>query len=92
MKALGLHFSKDETTEIMDRIDKDGSGELELDEFIGLMSEIMHKRDAALEMRKVFNFYDNDDDGEITVKNIWEAADQLELEHELNEENAAMMV
>lgn len=92
MKALGLHFTKDETTEIMDRIDKDGSGQLELDEFIGLMSEIIHKRNAELEMKKVFGFYDNDDDGSITPNNIWEAADQLDLEHLLNDENVAMMI
>ena len=66
MKALGLHFSKQETTELMERIDKDGSGQLEIEEFTALMSEIIYKRNSELEMQKVFRYYDNDDDGGIT--------------------------
>ena len=54
----------------MTRIDKDGSGLLERDEFIALMSEIIFKRDLEYEMRKVFRYYDNDDDGSITKENI----------------------
>lgn len=92
MKALGLHFSKQETIEIMERIDKDGSGQLEIDEFTALMSEIIYKRNSELEMRKVFRYYDNDDDGSITKDNIWQAGDQLDLEDLLNEENVAMMI
>ena len=43
-------------------------------------------------MRKVFRFYDNDDDGSISHENIWQAADQLDLEDELNEQNVNMMI
>lgn len=92
MKALGIFMTKTEATEIMERIDKDGSGQLELDEFIALMSEIIYKRNALMEMKKVFRFYDNDDDGTISKENIWQAADQLDLEHELNESNVSMMI
>ena len=56
------------------------------------MSEIIYKRNSELEMRKVFRFYDNDDDGSISKDNIWQAADALDLENELNEENVAMMI
>lgn len=92
MRALGLHFSKQEVADIMERIDKDGSGQLEIDEFTALMSEILYRRNGNLEMRKVFRFYDNDDDGSITPENIYQAADQLELEDLLNEENVNMMI
>ena len=56
------------------------------------MSEIIYKRNSDLEMKKVFRFYDNDDDGSITKENIWDAAELLDLEDELNEENVAMMI
>lgn len=56
------------------------------------MSEIMTKRNAREEMRKVFRFYDNDDDGGITMENIWQAADQLDLEDLCNESNVTAMI
>ena len=36
--------------------------------------------------------YDNDDDGQISEKNIRECAEQLDMEDELNESNARMMI
>lgn len=46
MKALGIHMTKQQANEMMERIDKDGSGQLDFDEFLGLMSEIIYKRNA----------------------------------------------
>lgn len=40
----------------------------------------------------MFRFYDNDDDGSISMENIWQAADQLDLEDELTEANVTMMI
>lgn len=92
MKALGIHMTKLQINELMERIDKDGSGQLEKKEFIALMSEIMNKRNANEEMKKVFRFYDNDDDGGISIENIWQAADQLDMEDECNESNVTAMI
>lgn len=92
MKALGIHLTKMQTNEMLERIDKDGSGCLEREEFIALMSEIIYKRNAEVELRKVFRFYDNDDDGSISPENIWQAGDQLDLDDELNEQNVNMMI
>jgi Ca2+-binding EF-hand superfamily protein len=39
MKALGIYLKKDEVKEMMKRVDKDGSGTIELDEFMALMAE-----------------------------------------------------
>ena len=63
MKALGVFLKKSEVVAYMQRIDKDGSGTIEEVEFICLMAEVLEKRDADEEMRKVFRCYDNDDDG-----------------------------
>ena len=54
----------------MNKVDKDGSGEIELLEFLALMTEVMYKRDQKEEMKKVFRCYDNDDDGQISVENL----------------------
>ena len=92
MKALGIFMTKTQVNDIMRRIDKDGSGTVEKDEFVALMSELLLKRNLSIEMRKVFRFYDNDDDGSISHENIYQAADLLEMEDELNEENVNMMI
>lgn len=47
----------------MERVDKDGSGLIEKSEFMGLMSEIIERRNQWEEVAKTFRFYDNDDDG-----------------------------
>ena len=39
MKALGIYLKKDEVKTMMARVDKDGSGSIELDEFMALMAE-----------------------------------------------------
>ena len=40
----------------------------------------------------MFRFYDNDDDGEISLKNLQEAADLLEMEDMVRQENLEMMI
>lgn len=60
--------------------DKDGSGHIEKGEFISLMAKIIHQKNQKEEIKKTFRFYDNDDDGKITVKNLQEAADLLDME------------
>ena len=74
------------------KVDKDGSGAIDREEFLGLMANIITKRDEVAELTKVFRMYDNDDDGEISQKNIWECADQLEMEDLMNDERAEMMI
>ena len=70
MKALGIFMNKAEVTDLMDRIDKDGSGQLDRKEFTALMCELLAKRNQYEEMKKVFRYYDNDDDGELTKENL----------------------
>lgn len=36
--------------------------------------------------------YDNDDDGQISIKNLWQSADQLDIEDTLNDQNVEMMI
>ena len=39
MKALGIYLRMDQITSLIQRIDKDGSGVIEFDEFMALMAE-----------------------------------------------------
>ena len=92
MRALGVFLKKKEIIDFMDKADKDGSGELEMEEFCSLMTQVMHYRDQHEEMRKVFRCYDNDDDGQISKKNLQECADILDMEDLVRDENLEEMI
>ena len=74
------------------RVDKHGSGAIDRQEFTGLMAEILSKRNQEEELRKVFRCYDNDDDGQISKKNLMECADVLDMRSSMNEENVQQMI
>lgn len=92
MKALGIFLKKDEVKDYMQKVDKDGSGAIDRIEFTGLMAMILSKRDQKEEMRKVFRCYDNDDDGQISAKNIFECADVLDMNAAMTHENVQQMI
>ena len=92
MKALGIFLKKKEVGDYLQKVDKDGSGSIDRIEFTGLMAMILSKRDQVQEMRKVFRCYDNDDDGQISAKNIIECADVLDMRAGINEERVNTMI
>ena len=87
MKALGVFLKKEEIKQYMLKVDKDGSGEIDRDEFTALMALILSKRDQNEEMKKVFRCYDNDDDGRISGKNILECAETFDMDHMMTKDN-----
>ena len=80
MKSLGVHMSKDQAKKQLEKVDKDGSGEIDHQEFLGLMAGIIVNRDFESEMKKVFRVYDNDDNGLISKKNLYECAEELDMQ------------
>lgn len=45
MKALGVFLKKDEVKKTMQKVDKDGSGAIDREEFMALMAEQIEGRD-----------------------------------------------
>lgn len=80
MKALGIFLKKEEVREKMTKVDKDGSGAIDKDEFMALMAEQIESRNQEEELRKVFRIYDDDDTGLVSAKNLTRCA------HDLGEE------
>ena len=66
MKALGIFLKRSEVKETMRKVDKDGSGAIDKDEFTALMAEQIEVRDQESELAKVFRIYDDDDAGLIS--------------------------
>jgi len=61
MKALGIFLKKEEVKEKMTKVDKDGSGAIDREEFMALMAEQIQSRNQEEELMKVFRIYDYDD-------------------------------
>lgn len=58
-------------------IDKDGSGTIDFDEFIIMMTSKMGERDSKEEMTKAFRLFDDDDTGKISFKNLKRVSKEL---------------
>ena len=81
LKNLGIDSKNQTLANMMADLDKDGSGKIDFDEFINMMTAKMSDRDTREDLQKVFRLFLGDD----------EKADKIELKHlkrvarELNE-------
>mmetsp|Transcript_95467 Transcript_95467/g.269808 ORF Transcript_95467/g.269808 Transcript_95467/m.269808 type:complete len:161 (+) Transcript_95467:61-543(+) len=75
MRTLGFEASKDEIEKMIAEVDDDGSGEIEFEEFLTMMTTKMLKHDPKEDMTKLFNFFDEDKTGKITLANLRKIAD-----------------
>ena len=51
-------------------MDKDGSGVIDFEDFLALMTSKMGERDSQEEILKAFKLFDDDNTGKITFKNL----------------------
>ncbi len=80
MRALGFVYDKKKVKELMEQADKDGSGQIDQDEFKALMAKYISQRNPQDELKKAFKMYDDDDNGTISEENLQKVAQELELE------------
>ena len=77
MKALGIQVKKEELKKMITDVDTDGSGSVELPEFITMMSAKMGSNDTREELKKVFDMFDNASTGKISFANLKRVAKEL---------------
>lgn len=53
---------------MISEIDKDGSGTIDFEEFLTMMTAKMGERDSREEILKAFRLFDDDNSGTITIK------------------------
>ena len=58
-------------------IDKDGSGVIDFEEFLAMMTVKMSERDSREEILKAFRLFDDDETGKISFKNLKRVAKEL---------------
>ena len=76
-RALGFEPKKEEIKKMISDIDKDGSGTIDFDEFLQMMTSKMGERDSKEEIMKAFKLFDDDETGKISFKNWKRVAKEL---------------
>ena len=77
MRALGFEPKKEEIKKMIADIDKDGSGTIDFEEFLQMMTSKMGERDSREEIMKAFKLFDDDNTGAISLKNLKRVAKEL---------------
>merc|ERR1719479_75807 len=77
MRALGFEPKKEEIKKMISDIDKDGSGTIDFNEFLEMMTTKMSEKDSREEILKAFRLFDDDETGYITLKNLRRVAKEI---------------
>jgi len=92
LRTMGQAFQDRDLKQLIKEFDADGSGEIEFEEFAGLVARFVLQEDdsGALEeeLREAFRLYDKEGNGYINVKDLREILRQLDdniSEDELDE-------
>jgi calmodulin len=70
MKSLGRNATREELKAMIAEVDDDGSGEIEFDEFLRLMTSKINDGDTVEEMREAFLVFDRDRSGSVTASEL----------------------
>merc|ERR550525_1749947 len=76
MRSLGFDTSQDEIDRMIADVDDDGSGEIDFEEFLSMMTKKMLNRDPKEEMKMIFRFFDDDETGKISISNLRRVAQE----------------
>jgi len=77
MRALGFEPKKEDLKKMISEIDKSGTGIMDFNEFLELMSTKMAEKDTKEEILKAFKLFDDDGTGKISFKNLKRVSKEL---------------
>jgi centrin-1 len=77
MRSLGLETKNQTVYQMIQEIDKDSKGEIDFDEFLDLMTSKLAGSDTEEDIQKIFNLFDDDETGFITLHNLKRVASEL---------------
>lgn len=70
LENMGIFMSDADLTQMITKIDVNGDGYIDIDEFGALYETIMEERDEEEDIREAFNVFDQNRDGFITVDEL----------------------
>mmetsp|Transcript_10575 Transcript_10575/g.1596 ORF Transcript_10575/g.1596 Transcript_10575/m.1596 type:complete len:117 (+) Transcript_10575:190-540(+) len=77
MQSLGFEAKNATIYQMISDLDADGSGAIDFDEFLDMMTARLSDKDTAEDINKVFRLFDDDKTGTITLKNLKRVAREL---------------
>lgn len=77
MNSLGLEARNQTIYQMILDMDADGSGDINFEEFLNLMTAKMSDRDTREDIRKVFRLFDEENAGVVTIRNLRKVAKEL---------------
>lgn len=77
MQSLGFEAKNQTIYQMIADIDKDGNGTIDFDEFLDMMTAKMSDKDTREDIQKVFNLFDDDQTGKISLRNLKRVAKEL---------------
>ncbi|KAL9264463.1 Calmodulin-like protein [Drosera capensis] len=92
LRNLGIHISDKDLSQMIDKIDVNGDGFVDIDEFGALYKTIMDERDEEEDMREAFNVFDQNGDGFITVEELRSVLSSLGLKQGRTIEDCKKMI
>lgn len=70
MQTLGFEAKNQTIYQMISDIDKDGTGDINFEEFLDLMTAGITNTDSKEDVQKVFNLFDDDKTGYISLQNL----------------------
>ena len=77
MQSLGFEAKNQTIYQMIGDIDNDGSGSIDFEEFLDMMTAKMSDKDSREDIMKVFNLFDDDQSGKISLRNLKRVAKEL---------------
>ncbi|OMO65278.1 Calcium-binding EF-hand [Corchorus capsularis] len=92
LENLGIFIPDKELSQMIEKIDVNGDGYVDIDEFGALYQTIMNERDEEEDMKEAFNVFDQNGDGFITVEELRSVLASLGLKQGRTIEDCKMMI
>ncbi|CAI9117320.1 OLC1v1018690C1 [Oldenlandia corymbosa var. corymbosa] len=92
LEKMGIFIPEKELEQMIEKIDVNGDGCVDIDEFGALYQTIMDERDEDEDMREAFNVFDQNGDGFITVEELKTVLQSLGLKQGRTMEDCKNMI
>ncbi|KAH7858345.1 hypothetical protein Vadar_022725 [Vaccinium darrowii] len=92
LENMGIFIPDPELSQMIEKIDVNGDGCVDIDEFGALYQSIMEEKDEEEDMKEAFNVFDQNGDGFITVEELRSVLASLGLKQGRTVEDCKRMI